>query len=158
MMLSEKMKGILAAIGSPARIYLGIIFILASLFKIWEPYDFALSVATYQFAPLWTINLFSIIVPWIELLVGIAFVLGFWTRESAFIISAMMLLFLTVLIVALSKGLQMSCGCFAAQGVIDEIGMHTVFRDLAWLFIALYVMLFDDGRYGLDRFLKKGNS
>jgi len=153
MLFLEKHKTAFAAIALLARLYIGGVFIMASLYKIWEPYDFALSVATYQMAPLWTINIFVIILPWLELITGILIIIGLWTKESAFLISCMMVMFLVSLSFALSKDLQMSCGCFASQETFDEIGIHTIFRDLGWLSVSLFVLFFDNGHFGLDRFL-----
>lgn len=158
MSIPEKYPNLFALLTLIARLYIGSVFIMASLFKIWEPYDFALSVATYQMAPLWSINIFSIILPWVELITGVFLVIGLWTKESAFLICCMMIMFLVALFSALSRDLQMSCGCFASQETFDEIGIHTVFRDLGWLLIAAFVLFFDNGRLGLDRFINvKGN-
>jgi len=55
----------------------------------------------------------------------------------------------------LSKGLQMSCGCFASQDAADEIGVHTLVRDGAWLLMAWFIMLVDKGDWGLDRWIAK---
>ena len=155
MAFSEKTRNILAAVSVPARIYIGVVFILASLYKIYEPYAFGLSVATYQIAPLSLINIFTLMLPWMELIVGITLVLGFWTRESAFLISAMMIMFLVSLTIALNRDLQISCGCFASQETADEISIATIFRDLAWLSLALYAFIFDDGRFGLDGLIRR---
>jgi len=155
--MTEKTRTILAAVSVPMRLYMGVVFIMASLYKIYEPYLFGLSVATYQMAPLELINIFAIVLPWVELFVGIAFIVGFWTRANGALIVAMMLMFLVALSWALSHDLQMSCGCFASQETADEIGIHTIFRDLAWLVLALFPTVFDDGRFGLDGLLNKRN-
>lgn len=157
--LSPRIRRLLSALCVPARLYLGAVFIAASLYKIYEPAFFAQSVATYQIAPLWTINIFALILPWIELLVGATLVLGVWTRESAFIISGLMVMFTVMLSIALARDLKMSCGCFAAQETVDEISLETVWRDLAWLALGVFIFVADDGRFGLDRWLlRKGRA
>ena len=155
MTLSKKAAGTLAALSVPVRIYLGLVFVLASLYKIAEPYDFALSVATYQIAPLYLINIFSIILPWLELVVGIFFIVGFWTKENAFLILGMMILFIITLSIALSSGHEMTCGCFASQEAVDDIGFHTLFRDIFWVLLALFTLVFDNGRFGVDGLLRR---
>lgn len=149
-----KTRKILAAVSVPLRIYLGGVFIAASLYKIYEPYEFGLSVATYQIMPLELINIYALLLPWVEVVVGISLVLGFWTRESSLLIGGMMLMFLIALIIVLNKDLQISCGCFASQETADEISIQTIFRDLIWLFMAVYIFIFDGGRYGLDALLR----
>jgi putative oxidoreductase len=151
----EIAMNIMCAFSVPLRVYLGMVFVLASLYKIYDPRAFALTVATYQMAPLWTINLFALILPMVELVVGVALILGMWTRESALLTVGMMLMFLTALGWALHQEIHMSCGCFASSEAENDIGFHTVARDLIWLSIATYIMIVDDGRFGLDRFLKQ---
>jgi putative oxidoreductase len=151
-------RRLLEGLALPVRVYLGGVFIFASLYKIQEPYEFALSVATYQISPLSLINIFAIILPWLELLVGIAIIIGFWTRESAFLILGMMVLFVSALAYALAQGHEMTCGCFASQEAVDQIGMDTLIRDLFWIALAVYVFLFDEGRYGVDGLLRRKRS
>ena len=62
-----------------ARLYLGFVFIYACLHKIAEPATFALDVATYQFLPLPLINIFALVMPWLELLAGAMIVVGLRT-------------------------------------------------------------------------------
>jgi hypothetical protein len=63
----------------------------------------------------------------------------------------MMVVFLAALVIALARGLDMSCGCFAAQGAEeDPISRVTILRDLVWLGLALLVLAFDRGVLGLD--------
>ncbi len=151
---SPKTQGRLSLLGVPIRLYLGGVFLVACLFKIHDPYTFALSVATYQILPLELVNPLALVLPWVELIVGLSYLLGFWTKQSALLILGMMLMFLTALLIALNKDLQLSCGCFASQDAADEIGLHTVFRDLGWMALALYTLLLDDGRFGLDGLLQ----
>lgn len=155
MAFGTRTRGVLAAAGVPIRVYVGGIFIFASVYKIQEPYEFALSVATYQVLPLGLVNLFALVVPWIELVTGVLLIAGAWTKENAFVIMGLMAMFLAALLIALSRGYQMSCGCFASQEAAEEIGGRTVFRDLLWMVLAGYTLAFDDGRFGADRFLRR---
>src|SRR5262245_25343597 len=139
----------------PMRLYLGAIFIYASLHKIAAPYDFALSVATYQILPAPAVNLFALLVPWIELALGIALILGIWTRMASTLASALLRVFIAAIAIALGRGLQLSCGCFASQQAAGEMGIPTLLRDVGWLALGLCVVALDDGKYGLDRFLDR---
>jgi uncharacterized membrane protein YphA (DoxX/SURF4 family) len=138
----------------PIRVYLGMVFILASLYKIAEPAEFALSIATYGILPLELINLMAICLPWIEVIVGFTLIVGFWTRASALVIAGMMIMFMVALVIALAKGLSLSCGCFASAEAGDEISYLTLIRDTVWLLAAGYVLVFDDGSLGLDGWLR----
>ena len=150
--MNTRLRNVLAALAVPVRVYLGIVFIAASLYKIAEPHDFAVSIATYDILPLGLVNLMAILLPWIELICGITLITGWWTRASALCILGMMVMFVAAILIALARDLHMSCGCFTSAEAEDEISAATVLRDLAWTAGALFVLLVDDGRFGLDGF------
>ncbi|MGB9599714.1 MAG: MauE/DoxX family redox-associated membrane protein [Myxococcota bacterium] len=126
------------------RIYIGAVFIYASIHKIANPESFAIDIATYDILPLYLVNLMAIVLPYIEIISGILIIIGPFQKEGALLISAMMTIFLIALIIAIQKGINASCGCFASQSIEeDSISYKTVIRDLIWLLIALYVLLFD---------------
>ena len=63
-----------------ARLYLGSIFIYAAWGKILDPYNFAVSIATYQMLPTYLVNIIAVTLPWLELVTGVLLVVGFRTR------------------------------------------------------------------------------
>jgi uncharacterized membrane protein YphA (DoxX/SURF4 family) len=135
----------------PARWYLGVLFIGACLHKIAEPASFALDIATYGILPLAAVNGMAVVLPWVELIAGAMLLLGWRTRPASLLITAMMVIFVAALLIALAHGLDMSCGCFASQGADDDpISRGTVLRDLVWLGLGLFVLVSDRGLVGLD--------
>jgi uncharacterized membrane protein YphA (DoxX/SURF4 family) len=146
-----------AWLGLPARLYVGAVFLMACVHKIHHPGTFALDVATYQFLPLSTINLFALVVPWIELVVGALLVLGIRVQAAALIVSALMVSFMIALGWALHLNLDMSCGCFASQAASEEdaISAQTLLRDSVWLLLGLYILIFDRRPIGLERLIFK---
>jgi len=139
------------------RIYLGGVFVQASLHKIANPGAFALDVATYDILPLSLVNAMAIVLPWIEIVAGGLLIVGLFARPAAWLTSAMMLVFLAALLVALHGGLDISCGCFASSSMTadDLISFQTVLRDFAWLLIGVYVLIFDTRPLGVDYWLEK---
>jgi putative oxidoreductase len=140
-----------AWIGLPLRFYLGGVFLVACAHKILHPAAFALDVATYQLLPLQLVNLQALVLPWVELFVGLMLILAFRTRAAALLVNAMMVMFMVALAWALVQGLDMGCGCFASEGGDDPISWHTIVRDSIWLAMGLYIQLFDRRPLGLDR-------
>jgi uncharacterized membrane protein YphA (DoxX/SURF4 family) len=135
-----------------ARLYLGVIFLLACWHKLQEPAAFALDIATYQILPLGLVNLLAIVLPWVELAAGLMLLVGFRTRAAALLVAGMMIMFTVAIAIAVAKGLDMSCGCFASQGAAeDPISWRTILRDTSWLLLAVYVFIFDRRPLGLDR-------
>ncbi len=139
----------------PARLYLAVIFLMACWHKILEPAAFALDVATYEILPLSLVNLMALVLPWVELFAGLMLLLGIRVRAGALLVAGMMVVFIVAISIALARGQQMSCGCFASQGAAeDPISWRTVVRDLAWLALALYVLVFDHRPLGLARLVR----
>jgi uncharacterized membrane protein YphA (DoxX/SURF4 family) len=141
----------------PLRWYLGFVFVLACQHKIVHPGSFAVDVATYGILPLSLVNLMAITLPWVELAAGIMLIVGLKARAAALMVFGMMVMFIAALAIALAQGLDMSCGCFASQGAQgdDPISTMTVLRDVGWLMLSVYVMLFDDSPIGIDRILAR---
>ncbi len=137
----------------PVRFYLAFVFLMACYHKILHPEMFAMDVATYQFLPLFLINVFAITLPWVELGAGLLLIVGWKSRAASLLVALMMVAFIIALLSALHKGLDMSCGCFASNAVAEEdpISIWTVVRDSVWLGMALYVMVFDRKPLGLER-------
>lgn len=145
-----------ARLAVPARWYLGALFVGAAWHKIASPAAFAVDVATYDILPLSLVNLVAITLPWIEVAAGLMLLLGWRTRPASLLVAGMMLVFIAALGIALARGLDMSCGCFASQGAEeDPISYRTVLRDLAWLGLAVFVLTADRGLAGLDQLLEK---
>ena len=134
------------------RLYLGWVFVYASVHKIANPAGFAVDVATYDMLPLWAVNVVAIVLPWCELVAGGCLLVGFRARAAALSCAVMMVVFMIALASALARGLDMSCGCFASSSAAEEdpISYLTMLRDSAWLLCALYVTLADGRPIGLD--------
>jgi uncharacterized membrane protein YphA (DoxX/SURF4 family) len=149
-----------AILALAARLYLAAIFLFACWHKILEPAAFALDIATYQILPLGLVNPLAIVLPWVELAAGLMLLLGFRTRAAALLVAGMMAIFTVAIAIAVAKGLDMSCGCFASQGSAeDPISWRTILRDLSWLLLAVYVFILDCKPLGLDRlFGRRKNS
>ena len=139
----------------PARLYLGWVFVFACLHKIAHPGMFALDIATYDILPLSVINLMAITLPWVELFAGAMLIVGFRVRGASLAIAGMMVMFMVAIVIALDKGLDMACGCFASEAAEDTISGKTVLRDLGWLMLSVYVVLFDRRPIGFDRILAR---
>src|SRR5512141_2897236 len=98
---SSRLRTIVAhpALGLAVRVYLGGVFIYASMYKINYPAEFAESIAAYQLVPFWALNPMALLMPWLELIGGVLLVLGVRTRAAAVTIGGMLAVFsLAVLI------------------------------------------------------------
>jgi putative oxidoreductase len=124
-------------VGLLLRIYLGGLFIYASMYKINYPGEFAETIASYQLLPFWAVNVTALIMPWVELVSGVLLVLGVRTKAAAAVVGGMLALFSLVILVTLLRDIPIGCGCFTS--VEDPLGWGTLGRDLLWLAMALQV-------------------
>lgn len=123
------------------RLYLGGIFVYASMYKISFPGEFAQSVASYQIVPHWGVNLMAVIMPWLELICGILLIAGIRSKAAAAIIGGMLTIFALAIFTALVRDIPVGCGCF--QAVADPISWKTFARDMAWFAMTVQVYRFD---------------
>ena len=126
------------------------VFIAAAVPKIAAPDLFASDIFNYQMLPPWGVNALAVGLPWLELVVGVCLGLGIWTRASALIIGALMVVFMIALASAASRGLDISCGCFevGAEGGHGSL-LWAALRDVAFLAAALLLLRYPDAPHPL---------
>jgi uncharacterized membrane protein YphA (DoxX/SURF4 family) len=125
------------------RWILGITFIYASYHKILVPAEFAKIIYGYDLFPGNLINLIAIVLPFVELVCGIALILGVFSRSATLIVSAMLVGFIIILSINLIRGHEFDCGCFSSvetrfAGSVEV----TILRDIIYLILGLQVFWF----------------
>jgi putative oxidoreductase len=126
-----------------ARWILGLTFIYASFHKIISPAEFAKIVYGYDLFPAVFINLIAIIVPFLELVAGLALVIGFYPRSAAIIISTLLLAYIIVVTINLIRGHEFDCGCFTSgqSGYISSSEI-TLVRNIIYFVLGMPVIFF----------------
>ncbi|UCF82548.1 MAG: DoxX family membrane protein [Desulfobacteraceae bacterium] len=124
-----------------ARLILGVVFIFASIDKIAHPEAFAKAVYNYQILPDFLINLTAIIIPWLELILGLFLIIGLFREGSVCIVTVLLVVFLGVMVFNLARGLDIHCGCFttSTDGTNNTPMAWYVFRDGLFLPLAFYL-------------------
>ncbi len=126
------------------RIALGIVFIYASIDKIFHPAAFAQDVYNYQILPDALINITALILPWLELFLGTCLIAGILMPGALLLANLLLIVFMAALIFNLSRGLNVHCGCFStkATGIADKSEMiWTIVRDAVFLAGGLFSFL-----------------
>jgi uncharacterized membrane protein YphA (DoxX/SURF4 family) len=83
------------------RVYLGGLFIYASIYKINYPAEFAETIASYQIVPYYLVNIMAVVLPWMELVSGTLLLAGIRPRAATAVWGA-----------CSSFSPWPSCGCF----------------------------------------------
>ena len=126
-----------------ARWILGLTFIYASIDKILAPANFAKIVYGYDLFPHVSINLIAIIIPFLQMIAGLALIGGIYSRSASIIINVMLLAFMAALTINIIRGHEFDCGCFSAgQSGYSSSSKVTIVRDIIYFVLGLQVILF----------------
>jgi uncharacterized membrane protein YphA (DoxX/SURF4 family) len=118
------------------RLFLGILFVYASLDKIRFPGPFSDTVLNYHVLPYVVVNLFGLWLPFVEFVAGAFLLLGIWSKAASGLILAMMVVFLVAIVQGVARGIDTHCGCFTQGGKGDPISVWTILRDTSFLAVA----------------------
>jgi uncharacterized membrane protein YphA (DoxX/SURF4 family) len=88
------------------------------------------------------IQLTTFIVPWTELIAGIALIIGFWTRAAAGVLGALLVVFIYLLLHAMRINPNMECGCFGKLSPFcpKKIGWCNIIQNSFMLVSALAII------------------
>ena len=90
-----------------SRFILGIVFIYASIDKIIDPAQFSDAIDNYHITPYSLNNLAALIIPWVELIIGLFLLLGVFLNGSSFIAILLLIFFIFIISQALIRGINM---------------------------------------------------
>ena len=125
---------------------LGAVFLAAALPKLMDPPGFVRAMWNYQLFPGWSLQPAALVLPWLELLCGLALCLGLWTRAAAAWLGALLLVFIAALSINLARHHPVDCGCFGThvQALTEAERMQdlrwTILRDLGLLLLAAQIL------------------
>jgi putative oxidoreductase len=122
------------------RIFLGGLFVAASLEKIADPDAFTASILNYKIIGPTLSTAFATILPPLELLCGLCLILGLYTRTSALLITLMLVVFTVLIQSALLRGLDISCGCFTQDPGAAKIGYQKIAENIGMILLGVYLL------------------
>ena len=123
------------------RIGLGLLFIYASLDKIWSPGLFAKAISNYRILPLPLLHISAIILPWLELVCGFALITNKYSRAANALIAGMLMVFILAILSAMFRGLDFNCGCFNLDVEESNMGLTKIVQNLGLLLCTAYLEL-----------------
>jgi putative oxidoreductase len=95
---------------------LGAVFVYAGATKVWNPIVFASDIAHYHILP-WPLGIrLAFYLPWLEILCGLALILGRLRAGGTAILLALTAIFIVASIAARARGIDVNCGCFGSAG------------------------------------------
>jgi uncharacterized membrane protein YphA (DoxX/SURF4 family) len=122
------------------QVAIGLVLIVAALPKIGDMSSFATAVHNFRIVPVVTENLLAMMLPWIELVAGLALILGFRARAGGVIATALMGVFLVAILAAMVRGLDIECGCFGTADAA-KVGFAKLAENTTYVVLAVVATL-----------------
>ena len=102
-----------------ARIILGGAFLYAGVVKALQPAAFLDDIRSFQILPDPWAACVAMGLPWLEIFAALAILTG-WLRPGALLVTAGMLVtFIAAALHAMSRGIDIRCGCFGSEGTTE---------------------------------------
>ena len=126
------------------RILLALVFIVASIDKILQPWNFGRAIYAYEILNGYLIAPAAVLIPWTELIAGILLLLNFLTRPAVIIIGGLNVVFLIAIGSVIARGMDIECGCGLDVGPLalivgTQADGWALVRDLILLGMAVFV-------------------
>jgi uncharacterized membrane protein YphA (DoxX/SURF4 family) len=157
---------IAALIGTPVRVALGGLLAFSGVMKLGlttfggtlrpvTPQDFYFSIKKFDLPiPDNTAAFLAFMVPWMELLTGLAILVGLWTRAAAWLSALFIAAFSAGIVSLMLRDIQVKCSCFGAIdpfcGAADHLGPCHLIRNAIFFAAAVVVALTRGGRFSID--------
>ena len=130
-----------AAVALGCRWGIGLLLLQAAVPKALANDDFARAVHNYRLLPRWLELPIARGLPYSELVLGGALVVGLATRFAAALVAAMLLVFATAVARNLARGRRIDCGCYSATSP-RTIGWPLVAEDMLLAAMAGFAALY----------------
>jgi uncharacterized membrane protein YphA (DoxX/SURF4 family) len=95
-----------------ARLVVGGLFIYAGWLKARDPGALIADLWNYRLLPEGSAYWIAALMPYLEIVAGLALITGLQRRGAHLVLGAMLLVFILALGAAWARGLEISCGCF----------------------------------------------
>ena len=121
-------------------------FVVAGASKIADPPGFAHEIHNYGLVPGVAVNAMALILPWLELVAGVALFLGIAKRTATRILGLLLLVFIVAFSINLARGRPVDCGCFGTSKVQKTESQRlfdmkvAIARDVGLLILAAQIL------------------
>ena len=128
------------------RIFLGLLFVVASYDKILSPWNFGRAIYVYKILPGYLVSPLAASMPWVELIAGILLVVNRFARPAAVVVGGLIVVFLLAIGTVIARGMAIDCGCGLDVGPLalivgTQADGWALVRDLILLGITAIVYL-----------------
>jgi uncharacterized membrane protein YphA (DoxX/SURF4 family) len=104
--------------------------------------------------PISVANILGLVLPPVEIALGLLLILGALTRVVAALGGFTMFIFIIAISQAWARGLNIDCGCFGGGGSVaaeDTRYLQEILRDLGLVFLAAYLVRYPLTKFSIDK-------
>lgn len=133
------------------RLVVGFIFLSFGASKIGIADQFAADIAKYAIMPEFSLNIIAMVLPWLEIVVGILLILGVRLRTSAIFSILLLLTFISFVGFAMLMGFDINCGCSSTNP--QKVGIPKLLENSGLLILSAIIFLFPNQKITLEEFV-----
>jgi uncharacterized membrane protein YphA (DoxX/SURF4 family) len=130
------------------RTFIGVLFIFYGISKVADPSHFANEIGNYDMLPEIFIQLMALVIPWIELIVGLLLLFGAYQKENGIIATGLLIVFTLAVIIAFSRGLDISCGCSGSDAG-QKVGWLKIFENVGLIILTTLLSISKSSKFQL---------
>ena len=131
-------------VGTVARLGLAAVFLVSGVLKAIDPDGTYVAVRAYDVLPKAGVAVVAVVLPWLEIALGLLLLAGIATRAVAVASAGLLLLFVAGVTQAWARGLSIDCGCFGGGGAVEPgqtaYGLELL-RDAGFLLMAAWLIV-----------------
>ncbi len=145
-----------AWLGLIARLVTGGVWIVAGALKVTDPASSIAAVRAYELLPGSLVEPVGTTLPAVELVVGLALVVGAFTRGAAAVSALLFAAFIIGIASVWARGIEIDCGCFGGGGPKEDAASSypwEIARDIALLAASCYLVVVRRTRFAVDNLL-----
>ncbi len=142
--------------GLIARLVTGGVWIVAGGLKVTDPAASIDAIRAYELLPWSVVEPLGYALPAVEIVVGLALVLGAFTRGAAVVSALLFVAFIIGIASVWARGIEIDCGCFGGGGPKEDAASAypwEIARDAALLVVSLYLVVVRRTRLAVDNLL-----
>ena len=141
---------VLAPLVLLGRVVLAGVFLYAGVLKALDPQEFVLDVRSFQAVRDPWAAVIALGLPWLEILCGVALLLGGWVRGACLVLTGLLLAFAGAFIQAWVRGIDVTCGCFGKSENKTNF-VESLAIDLGLILLTFFVW------WGHERLRRRGS-
>ena len=144
---------VLDIVGTLARLGLAAVWLISGGLKAADLDQTYVAVRAYDVLPTAAVEVVAVMLPFLELALGLLLLVGVGTRAVAVLSVVLLVVFIAGVSQAWARGLSIDCGCFGGGGAVEPGNtayLQELLRDTGFLALAAWLIVRPRTLFSLD--------